>query len=111
MVDYGQFHNLKPARSGVDHGLSHKVYLQVIFAFQSVRNNEVNTYTFSGVAYDGHRWKVSIFFGSVSYLFGKLCGTLFFTGWWYTYLSSILLHSSSLQDVCVQGAVGSGDTV
>jgi hypothetical protein len=33
------------------------------------------------------------------------------TIWWYAYLSSSLQHSLSIQDVCVQGAVGSGDTI
>ncbi len=41
--NYGQFCNLKPARSRVDHGQSHKVDLQAIFAFKSVWTNEVNT--------------------------------------------------------------------
>jgi hypothetical protein len=43
LLNYGQFSNLEPARSGVDHGRSHKVYLQAIFAFKSVWTYEVNT--------------------------------------------------------------------
>jgi hypothetical protein len=41
--DYEQFHNLKPARSRVDLGQSHKIYLQIIAAFKSICTNEVNT--------------------------------------------------------------------
>ncbi len=32
------------------------------------------------------------------------------TGLWYTYLSSILQHSSSPQDECVQDVADGGDT-
>ncbi len=50
-------------------------------------------------------------FVTISYLLGKICRTLLVTGWWYAYLFSTSQHSSSPQDMCVQGAVGNDDTI
>ncbi len=44
------------------------------------------------------------------YSLGKSCMTLFWIGWCFSYLSSILQFSLSLRDEYAQGAEDSGDT-
>jgi hypothetical protein len=56
------------------------------------------------------RWQMSIFLCTF-YSLGKSCMTSLWIGWCFSFLSSILQLSLSLQDGYARGAGDSGDTI